>query len=55
MPLRVPSAYVEEYEKQTRPYNPELAHNYIRHTTMGHTELDPAMEETVKEQKRRNL
>ena len=55
MPLRVPSAYVEGYEKQARPYNQELAHNYIRHTTMGDAELDPAMEETVKEQRRGNL
>ena len=42
--VRVPSVYVEGYEKARR-HDPAAAENYIRHTTMGDSELDPIMEE----------
>ena len=42
--MRVPSVYAEGYEKARR-HDPAAAENYIRHTTMGDSELDPIMEE----------
>ena len=42
--MRVPSVYAEGYEKARR-HDPAAAENYIRHTTMGDSELDPILEE----------
>ena len=41
---RTPSAYTEGYAR-ARVYDQAAADNYIRHTTMGDSELDPIMEE----------
>ena len=42
--MQVPSVYAEGYEKARR-HDPAAADNYIRHTTMGDSELDPIIEE----------
>ena len=42
--LTPPAAYAEGYAK-ARKVDPEVADNYIRHTTIGDEELDPVMEE----------
>ena len=42
--IQVPTAYTESYAK-ARGYDEALADNYIKHTTIGDTELDPVMEE----------
>ncbi len=45
MPLQIPSAYLQGYEKKARDHDPDLADLYIRHTTIGDPLLDPIMEE----------
>ena len=40
----VPSSYESGYEK-ARLFDRNVADNYIRHTTVGDSELDPVMEE----------
>ncbi len=44
MPVRLPSAYVNGYAK-ARSVDPEAADNYLRHTWIGDSELDPVMKE----------
>lgn len=43
-PIRIPSAYIEDYAK-ARLHDQAVTDNYMRHTTIGDPELDPVLEE----------